>query len=98
MTAKIAVDVDALTTMARLSIRILTTAYSQKIIHENHTYTDSPDHSFGLVDLTNEIDHLSRQICIIVGKFIGKEELKKCFDAEKEILKKELGIGEDDDA
>lgn len=98
MTATIAVDVDALTTMARLSIRISATAYTQKIIHECHTYTDSPKHSFDLVNCSNEIDHLSRQICVIVGKFIGKEELKKCFDMEKEILKKELGIGEDDDA
>ena len=80
MTATIAADVDALTAIARLSIRITTTAYTQKIIHENHTFTDSPEFSFGLVDSTNKIDNLSRNICIIVGKIIGKEELKKCFD------------------
>lgn len=97
MTAKIAVDVDALTAMARLSIKISTTAYTQKILHECHTFTDSPEYSFDLVRCTNQIDQLSRQICVIVGKFIGKEELKKCFDMEREILKKDLGIGEDDD-
>lgn len=95
MTATIAVDVDTLTTIARLSIRIATTTYTQKIIHENHTFTDSPDFSFGLVESTNEIENLSRMICIVVGKVIGKEELKKCFDMEKEILNEELGIGEE---
>ena len=97
MTATIAVDVDALTTIARLTIRIATVTYTQKVIHEGHVYTDSPEFSFDLVRSTNEIEDLSRMICIIVGKVIGKEELKKCFDMEREILKKELGIGEDDD-
>ena len=71
MTATIAVDVDALTTIARLSIKIATTANIQKVIHENHTYTDSPEYSFGLVDSTNKIEDLSRMICIAVGEFIG---------------------------
>ena len=97
MTATIDVDVDALTTIARLSIRITSVAYTQKVIHEGHVYTDSPEFSFDLVNATNAIEDISKQICVIVGKFIGKGELKRCFDMEREILKKELGIGEGDD-
>lgn len=98
MTATIAVNVDTLTTIARLSIRITTTTFKQKVIHENHTYTDLPNFSFDLANSTKEIDELSRMICIMIGEVIGNEELKKCFDMEKEILKEEFGIGEDDDA
>lgn len=111
MTATITVERDSLIHVFKTAAFMGVILRTQKAIHENHVYTDSPKISFDLVESTNTLDLLNDEVLTHLVTMIGADTAKSVFDkALKLHLDNRSGglnqiimaildeIGEDDDA